>query len=265
MTDIKGVLIGNPVEKSLSHLTHNYIFKMVGIAACYEKRNIDVGRLREEVAALRLGGYRWLAVTMPLKERMMDFVDEVDPEARAIGAINTIDVVGDGWIGHNTDGKGCFNAIERKRMVEGKRVVILGAGGSAKAIAYEGLRRGARVIVVNRTVERAQRMAEAMPIEVARAVPEDYDVLINATSVGMGERVMALDGDQILSGALVMDIVYSPLMTELLLNARAKGCEIVTGFEMFKELSYLQFELAFGEERVREMKKVTLEKLLTEN
>lgn len=261
---MKGVLIGNPVDKSLSHLTHNHIFRTLNLDASYSKKLIHLDAVKEEITTLKGDNYRWIAVTMPLKEKVIEFLDEISPEAKEIGAVNTISIENGKWIGHNTDGIGCLDAIEKRRKVFGQKVVILGAGGSAKAIIYESIQRGAQVTIVNRTEEKGRLLAAKMGARFASQVPTDYDILIHATSTGMNSSELAIPAEQIIPKTLVMDIVYAPLITPLLRQATLKGCEVVTGFEMFCELSYQQFSFIFDEKVVEQMKKVDLKKFTSE-
>src|SRR3990167_1279045 len=138
---IKGVLIGNPVDKSISHVTHNEIFKRSGLLGIYEKRVVYAHELFE----LKKEKYDFLAVTMPLKEAIGPFLD-----GGVLAPINTVLVREGKWIGYNFDGIACLNAIERVEKVEGKRVLVLGAGGAAKSAIQEALLRGANVSVCHR-------------------------------------------------------------------------------------------------------------------
>lgn len=255
---VKGVLIGNPVDKSVSHITHNNIFQRLALDATYEKRKLDLLDFEKEINRIKREDFRWIAVTMPFKEKVISFLDEIHPIARSMGAVNMIDIIDNKWVGYNTDGMGCLNVIEKKRSVHGKRVVILGAGGTAKAIAFEAKRRGANITLVNRSEERGEMLAKAMEIESAKEIPAKYDILIHATSVGMGTEESLVPLKQIRSDALIMDVVYNPFTTRLLKDAVSKGAEVVFGFEMFCELSYLQFEIVFGKEISDKMREINV-------
>ena len=235
---IKGVLIGNPVEKSISHITHNEIFKQCGIEAFYEKRNVvDL----QELYAIKKEGYAWLAVTMPLKEAVRPFLDEGPG-----GPVNTILVRDGKWIGYNFDGEACLNAIGE---VEGKRVLVLGAGGAAKSAIAEAVRRGAEVFVYNRTYERALGLgADAL-----KKVEGEFDVVIQATSCGMFNREVPVDTGFLKPGMIVMDMVYNPPKTQFLEEALQKGCKVVFGYEMFAELTFSQMRLVFKDKIKKEI------------
>lgn len=248
----KGILIGDPVEHSISDQTHNFILR--GIAT-YEKRRISRDRLKKTIDHLVAEGFSWVAVTMPYKEAVIPFLDEIDPQAAAIGSVNTIVIHEGRTIGYNTDGAGAINPIETRSTVQGKTILILGAGGAARAIAYEAKERGGDVFFYNRTYERAKILADQFGVKALNEIPHHYDILIHTTCVGMNPQPneMAIRPEQILPGAIVMDIVYSPLKTKLLKEAEMRGCQIITGLEMFSELSYLQFALVFDPRITREV------------
>lgn len=238
----RGVLIGNPVDKSISHVTHNEIFKKSNFDAVYEKRLICMERLEEEVAELKKIDYAFLAVTMPLKERIIPFLDEYDGE---IGSVNTIEVRDGRWIGHNFDGIGCLNAIEQVETVCGKRVLVLGAGGAARAAIFEAKKRGATVFVYNRTYERAERVAYQFSVHPLKRIDTFFDVIIQATSACMVKSEIPIDSQWLNSETIVMEMVYNPQYTLLAQESLKKGARVVFGYEMFAELSFAQFELIF--------------------
>jgi len=251
----RGLLIGNPVDKSISHITHNRIFQTLGINAIYEKKLINIEVFEDELKSLLRKDYLWIAVTMPFKEKIIPFLDQLDISAELIGAVNMIHNVEGKWVGYNTDGSGCLNAIESKRRVKDKIVVVLGAGGAAKAIIYEAKRRGANVIVLNRTFEKAKLLAKRFNADVSKMLPSEYDILINATSVGMlGQKNNSCFSlDDISPSALVMDVIYSPRVTKLISHAQSRGCETVLGSEMFAELTFLQLQQVFGKQVSKEI------------
>ncbi len=237
-------MIGNPVDKSISHITHNKILKDRGT---YEKRLLSIENFSQEIRALKKEKLDWLAVTMPFKEKVIPYLDSIDEEALFIGAVNTIVVKKGKWKGYNTDGLGALNAIEEKVLVKGKKVLILGAGGAAKAISFEAKKRGAHVCVWNRTYEKATLVGEHFGVEVVKT-PGSADILVNATCVGMEpheEIVLSLE-----NYSHVFDTVYNPRETKLLKNAQEKGAIPIYGIEMFAHLSALQFELVLGEKLI---------------
>ena len=250
---IKGVLIGNPVSNSISHITHNEIFRANGIVGFYEKKHIEICDFDKVMYEIKKSDYRFISVTMPFKESVIRYLDEIDSCAKKIGAVNLINVCDGKWIGYNTDSVGAGNAIEKHIPVNGKTILLLGAGGTARAIAYEMTKRGAYVFVYNRTYEKALSLGTNFGATPLKSVTNSYDILINATSVGMfpNTEVSPIKGCMITPGAFVMDVVYRPHKTKLLRLAEERGCTQIYGLEMFFELSYLQFEIVFGRTFIR--------------
>ncbi|MCS6898996.1 MAG: shikimate dehydrogenase [Myxococcales bacterium] len=204
------------------------------------------------VAALRALGLRGVGVSMPFKLNIIPLLDELEPVAAAIGAVNTVVNEEGRLIGYNTDWLGAIRALEEVRPIRGARVLLLGAGGAARAVAYGLRERGATLSILNRNTERAAHLAEVCGASVAP--PEHarsrgpYDILINATSVGMYE---VDPGPPILPEALhpdllVMDIVYKPINTALVRAARTVGAAVVHGGRMLLHQAAAQFELYTG-------------------
>nr|NGX38471.1 Shikimate dehydrogenase (NADP(+)) [Chlamydiota bacterium] len=215
-TEIYG-LIGNPLEQSPSHQMHNAFFKKKRINAVYVKMPL----LEEELPLffklakqLRIRG---LSVTMPFKEKLFDYIDCV--EEKAIGAVNTL-ILDEKITGANTDGQGALDAIGD---VANKRCVIIGDGGASKAIAFEAKRRGAHITIISR---RAQNLEN---------IPE-YDILINTTPVAC-----PIDLSELLPRRVVMDINVLHTTTPFMLRAKALGCRLIYGLEMFERQAHGQF------------------------
>lgn len=227
-------LIGFPTEKSLGHKIHNAVFDAVSANAVYVKMPVHLDDLPSFIKAAKSLPFKGLSVTMPLKEKIIRSLDSLSPSAQAIGAVNTIVVENGKWIGHNTDGIGALNAIETKTPVKDKRLLVIGAGGAAKAIVYEALQRGAQVTVLNRTASKAKMLAnlfycEGGGFELFPAVlKRGYEIVIN--TIPEGELI---DEEWILPNTVVMDIVYIPKNTPFLLKASRKNCRLVFGYEMF--------------------------------
>lgn len=237
-------LIGNPVDKSISHETHNHLIKRCGLNAVYVKMVVTPEELPLFLSLAKKLPFKGLSVTMPLKEAILPFIDELDPAATAIGAVNTLLFSSNRIYGYNTDGVGALSALEQKISVHGKKVVLIGAGGAAKAIAYEAFRRGAHLHILNRDRSKAKALAYRVNgssgglDEMKRE--EGYDILINATPLAL-----PIDPSYIKKETVVMDIVSHPHMTELLQAASEKGCCVIHGYEMFLEQAVRQFEIWF--------------------
>ena len=237
-------LIGNPVSKSISHHTHNKTLQNLTIDAVYIKMALEKEELYSFFNLSNKMGIKGLSVTMPYKEAVLPFLDHLDEHAKKIGAVNTIVCDKGRFIGYNTDGKGALDAIEAKGKVHGKMVVVLGAGGAARAIVYEACLRGAEVWVLNRTKEKALKLAAEFGVQGGGldALEElSYDILINATA-----HLMPISPAAICPHTLVMDIHTRPKMTDLLQHAVNKGCTLVFGFEMFVNQALEQYVLWFS-------------------
>lgn len=227
-------LIGDPVDKSISDETHNFFMESMGLNAVYIKMQVKASELADFIP-LAKDLFSGLSVTMPLKEAILPFLDTIDTEALSIGAVNTIQIREGKLLGFNTDGKGALNAIEKECVVLGKHIVILGAGGAAKAVAYEAIKRGAFVTFVNRDNRKAEEVAERFSCKSSVIVPDTYDIIINCTPS------FPLLKKEVLSTALVMDITTKPKDTPFLLAAKSKGCKVIYGYKMFLEQANLQF------------------------
>jgi 3-dehydroquinate dehydratase/shikimate dehydrogenase len=223
-------LVGEEVERSCGHIHHNRVFRERAVNAVYVKMAVRKEELREFFVLVREMGVEGLSVTMPFKEAVIPFLDEVGEKPRKMGAVNTIVRREGRLVGMNTDGDGALDPLEKWGRVAGKRVVILGAGGAARAIAFEAHTRGAEVWVLGRTMERAKEVGEAVGCRAGHLseIPTDYDILINATPARM-----PIEKELMVPGRVVMDIVSSPKETEFLLAAKERGCQVVYGEEMF--------------------------------
>lgn len=237
-------LIGNPVDQSISDETHNSLFAAHNLNAVYVKIQVNPVELSDFLQLAKQLPFHGLSVTMPLKEHILPFLDDIDPQARDIGAVNTLLFQEDRILGFNTDGIGALNAIEKEYPIKDKRIVIIGAGGAAKAIAYEALRRGGLVAIVNRDADKALQMAQLLQCTgkgldyMANCAESGYDLLINCTPVPQ-----PIDSDYILPQAIVMDITTKPKETAFLKLAQEKGCSIIYGYQMFTEQAVGQFDL----------------------
>lgn len=244
-TKIAG-LIGNPVKHSWSHIMHNAAFGKMNFNAVYLKFRVD--KLREFIEYFKWLNILGFSVTIPHKIEVMNYLDEVDEKARAIGAVNTIVVKNKRLIGHNTDCDGAILALKAKTGLKGKNIAVLGAGGSSRALAYGLKKENADVIILNRTIEKAKVVAEDFncsygPLDDLKNT--DYDVLVNTTPVGMYPDIGSspVPPKLIKKGSVVFDIVFNPYETKLLKEAKNKGCTTISGFEMLIKGAALQFKL----------------------
>lgn len=252
-------LIGWPVEHSVSPAMHNAAFDALGLAWRYTLLPTPLGGVRAALDDLTARGYRGANVTMPHKQVVMSYLDEITGAAQAIGAVNTIVVQRGRLIGHNTDGDG-FMAALREAGFEpaGRRALVLGAGGAAQAVVYALALTGCAVTLYNRTAQRAIQLAHRaqdlgvhVPVVTALAdlEPAHLDLLVNATPVGMWPRSDASPWPEALplpSHWTVFDLVYNPAETRLLAQARAAGARTVGGLDMLAHQGALAFELWTG-------------------
>lgn len=247
-------LIGNPVDKSMSDLTHNFVLDSLEINGVYVKFQLIPEELETffiHIVSLNLKG---LSVTMPYKEAVLKFLSSLDTELAAIGACNTIKCEGQILLGCNTDGLGALQAIKLRDLTH-KKMVILGAGGTAKAIAFEAHKRGAHLAILNRTPDKAQHLASSLNAYVGaisdfkRLSQEGFDLLIQTTPIGMLPHVNEVPVfiEHIPSKAVVLDAISNPIETKLLKESRLKGCQCISGLEMFIHQAVLQFAYWFGE------------------
>ncbi len=203
------------------------------------------------VTGIRGLGIMGASVTIPHKEGVMTLLDEIDPVARRIGAVNTIQLQDGKLVGSNTDWLGAMRALEEKTDLAGAKAVLLGAGGSARAIGFGLLERGAELVLCSRTESRGRALADELNclwVSLSETDKLSGTILINATSVGMQPNtekspvpVTLLSRFQV-----VMDIVYAPLQTRLLREAEESGCAVVNGLEMLLYQGVSQFEIWTG-------------------
>lgn len=241
-------LIGDPVEHSLSPVIHNAAFQNLGFNFIYVAFAVSKGELKDAVVGARSLGFHGLNVTMPYKKAVMKYLDKVDLTAKSIGAVNTILNCNGKLVGYNTDGQGAMSAFQENGIyIEEKKMTLLGAGGAAKAIAYEAAQVVKELVVLNRTSAKAQQLAKALRLELGANVKgrnlspallneelNDTDILVNATSVGMEPKLDSspVPSDLLRSDMVVMDIIYNPLETKLLKDAKSVGAKVVSGIEM---------------------------------
>ena len=250
-------VIGSPVAHSLSPAIHIAAFASsarVGDYTAIECVPENLATVLGELMDQRVVG---VSVTMPLKEAVIAQLNEISPDARFLNAVNCIAVTPAGLVGHNTDGEGCCDALTEQggAVLSGATAVVLGAGGTARSIALSLVRRGASVVVVNRTPERAESLVAAIMALGARGsirTGEASDVghatiLVNATSVGMNSSEMPIDASLLHSRLIVLDAVYSPMETALLSTARQVGATVVDGLWMLIQQARHQQMLWFGE------------------
>ena len=231
-TELCGIVL-HPASHTRSPAMHNAAFRALGIDAVYLAFDVPPARLAEALAGARALGVRQLAVSIPHKQAVIEQLDEVDEVAREIGAVNTVTRRGERLLGSNTDWLGAMRALERERPLAGARAIVLGAGGTARAVAYGLRERGADVVVLNRTRSRAEELARSLGAGNAGTLDElasrDHDVLVNTTSVGLGDDASPVEAEALRKDSVVMDAVYQPEQTRLLRDAERCGARTIGG------------------------------------
>jgi len=241
-------IIGDPVEHSLSPVMHSAVFEKLHLDCFYMVLKVEKEWLGAAVKGLKALDCLGFNVTIPHKVAILDHLDEVSEEASLLGAVNTVKNESGKLTGFNTDGSGAIKALEEKIKVEGRSVLLLGSGGAARAIAFHLARRDiCRLIIANRTPEKAKRLASEVKEktgmntghgslkeeELEKAI-NGSDLLINATPVGTHPDVeqTQVPAGLLHSGLVVMDIVYNPLETRLLREAKEAGAKTIDGAAM---------------------------------
>jgi shikimate dehydrogenase len=252
-TRLAGV-IGAPIAHSLSPAIFNAAFEAVDLDWAYLAFEVEPGGAGRALDAMRSLGIGGLSVTMPHKDAAAQLVDKCTPEAAALRAVNCVVNTADGLLGDNTDGPGFLDALRAEVGfdIKGRRAVVLGAGGAARALVLALAGAGAAdVAVVNRTAERAEA-ASALAGPRGRVADTDAiagaDLVVNATSVGMGDGRMAIDPGLLTAGQVVADIVYHPSPTPLVVAARQLGITAVDGLGMLVHQAGHAFRLWTGHE-----------------
>lgn len=265
-TKLVGV-IGWPVEHTVSPAMHNAAFDAAGLNLRYVPLPVHPDRVGEAVRGLRSLGFAGCNVTVPHKRAVMAYLDEITEQARAIGAVNTIVLQSQGrMIGHNTDAAGFLRALtEGGFCPEGKQAVIIGAGGVGRAVTYALASAGATATVLNRTLSRAQSLIadltsffpslplRAFPLTPAtlRQEAQTADLLVNATSLGMWPQIGHSPWPEDLSmppSLTIFDVVYNPLETKLMGQARAAGAQAIGGLGMLVHQGAAAWELWTGQQ-----------------
>ena len=274
-------IIGDPVEHSMSPVMHNAAFEALGLDYVYLPFHVQGEELKEAINGIRALNIVGLNVTIPHKMAVIPFLDKLDPLAERMGAVNTIASENGELTGYNTDAPGFLQALRAQGIEpDGKSIVILGAGGAAKGISFILAGAGASLVILNRTLSRAEELTSqiaryyhrkitAMTLNEAnlkRAFGR-ADVLVNTTSVGMVPDVdrTPVPGNLLDSHLAVSDIVYNPLETRLLREAKAAGARTINGLDMLVWQGALAFEKWTGQKAPFEiMKQVALKALRDE-
>lgn len=255
MKKLYGV-IGDPIGHSMSPDMHNDAFGALHMEAYYHPFHIKSEELKTAVAGMKAIGLSGFNVTVPHKTAIMPLLDEIDLLAEAIGAVNTVVRDENRFIGYNTDGEGFVRGLNEEygSSVLDKKIMIIGAGGAARAIYYTLSQQGAeRVDIANRTPAKAEELKSRCPYPVKTALLSleqaeeqlgDYDIIIQTTSIGMSPKVSEtpIHVKNIRSDAFVSDIIYNPAETMIMKEAKKQGARVQNGMKMFAYQGALAFE-----------------------
>ena len=248
-------VIGDPIDHSLSPNIHNAAFRHLELEHTYIAYKIPDGELSAGIEALKAIKIAGFNVTIPHKIEMMKFLDEMDTTCKVIGAVNTV-LNEDGKLkGYNTDMIGFLDPIKKKNLIiKDSQVLLLGAGGAARAIVTAMVKEKAgKITIVNRTLENANKLAEfakkiggnvdTVSIQEANELITDYKFIINSTSVGMRNEPSPISTENISKDSIVYDIVYQPINTELIKKSKENGATIIYGYEMLLSQAACSFEI----------------------
>jgi shikimate dehydrogenase len=251
-------VIGHPIEHSMSPIMHNAALKDLSLDYVYVAFNIPPNNLKKAVLGFKMFNIKGINVTIPYKENIIPYLDEIDPLAEKIGAVNTIKNESKYLIGKNTDASGAKKALlDAGCEITGKKALILGAGGAAKAVSFAISEDLDALYIVNRTEKRAIKLAKDltnkmtikaigknMSINTLKNLVDEVDILINTTPLGMYPDIeeSPISEEMLHNDLFVFDILYNPLETKLLKEASKIGCKTLGGLDMFVNQGALAFE-----------------------
>lgn len=269
-------VFGQPVAGNPTQYMMEKAFAAVGLDWRYLTLEVAPENLADAVRGMRAMGFRGCNLTIPHKVEVIQYLDRTSEAAGLMGAVNCVNRVGDELVGDNTDGKGFVQSLRELTDPAGKDVVILGAGGAARAIAVEvGLAGAARITVVNRGVTRGQELASLVndKVKVPSSfvlwegdyhVPPETEVLINATSIGLGDghARVPLAVDSLEADMVVADVIFNPPETRLIRDARGRGCQTLDGLGMLVNQAVIAFKIWTGQDANAEVMRDALEEFL---
>lgn len=270
-------VIGDPIAQSMSPVMHNQEIKSDQIKAVYHPFHIKPDDLNKAIAGMKAIGIQGFNVTAPHKTTIMPLLDSIDPLAKAIGAVNTVVREEDGsYRGYNTDGNGYIASLQEawKEDLTNEQVLIIGAGGAARAIYYSLVAKGVKNIdICNRSIDNAQKLIDECPymgdsralsLQVAEENLHQYSLIIQTTSIGMYPNIedSPMNMEKLSSDAFVSDIIYNPFETKILKEAKQKGAATQNGLGMFVYQGALAFEHWFNRKpNTKRMEKIVAEQL----
>ena len=248
-------VIGDPIDHSLSPNIHNAAFRHSKLDHTYIAYKIPAGELAAGIEALKAIKIAGFNVTIPHKIEMMKFLDEMDTTCKVIGAVNTVLNENGKLKGYNTDMIGFLDPIKKKNFtIKNSQVLLLGAGGAARAIITAMIKeKASKISIVNRTQENANKLADfakkiggnvdTISIQEANKLITDYKFIINSTSIGMRNEPSPISTENIGKNSIVYDIVYQPINTDLIKKSKENGATIIYGYEMLLSQAACSFEI----------------------
>ena len=264
-------IIGDPINHSLSPAMQNAAFNALGLNCAFIAFRVRATELKESIESLRSINISGFNVTVPHKVDVMKYLDELDSTAKKAAAVNTVNNIEGIFKGYNTDIHGFIEPLHRRHVDFGRmQVLLIGAGGAARAIVValsqeEGI---AKLVIANRRDERAKWLAnmgldlglkcETIQLDNIQEVSANSDLIVNSTMLGMNNEPSIIDSDHIKKGSIVYDIVYRPVVTDLIENAKYAQATVVYGYEMLVEQGAKAFEIWTGIPAPREAMKKSL-------
>ena len=248
-------VIGDPIDHSLSPNIHNAAFRHSKLDHTYIAYKIPAGELAAGIEALKAIKIAGFNVTIPHKIEMMKFLDEMDTTCKVIGAVNTVLNENGKLKGYNTDMIGFLDPIKKKNFtIKNSQVLLLGAGGAARAIITAMIKeKASKISIVNRTQENANKLADfakkiggnvdTISIHEANKLITDYKFIINSTSIGMRNEPSPISTENTGKNSIVYDIVYQPINTDLIKKSKENGATIIYGYEMLLSQAACSFEI----------------------
>jgi shikimate dehydrogenase len=271
-------LLGHRIGHSMSPLMQNDAFYQLGYPGHYHAFDVSSDQLKDTVAAIRVLNISGFNVTIPHKVAIIEFLDEIDEEARIIGAVNTVANIDGRLIGYNTDGRGYLSSLLKviEKPLAQSQVLVIGAGGAARAVVTAIMNSGvSRMTIANRTIEKAASIKEnyqqykrgninILTLKEAEAIIGTYDIIINTTSVGMSPNTdeIPIDLENIKTRVILSDLIYNPIWTKWLRLGEEKGAIIHNGVGMFVEQGALAFQKWTGQvPDTEKMTRIVMKKL----
>ena len=271
-------VIGHPIEHSMSPIMHNAALKELSLDYIYLAFDVPPNALEKAILGFKKSNMKGINVTIPHKEAIIHYLDELDPLSKQIGAVNTVKNEGGVLLGRNTDALGAKQALlDAGFKIEGKKALIMGAGGAARAISFGLTEKIDEIFISNRTEERAIKLAKELQDKTKikatgkdtskktlRTLTNSVDILINTTPIGMYPKidVSPISKDLLNENLFVFDIIYNPLQTRLLKDAKEIGSKTLNGLDMFINQGALAFEWWTGKKpNVELMKEKIIEQL----